>query len=164
MRVTFPCALVLMAAACGEPPVSVTEAPLGTRTQNDSKREAPPEPRTVEREDGIVINIREAGSGPKLIIGDRVSAHVVGRVAMSEKPFLSTRVAGHAMTYSLDVATLDTPIEGLRLALSELRVGTLAEIKIPAELGYGDAGLESAGIPANAELVFEVRIKRKLKP
>jgi len=68
------------------------------------------------------------------------------------------------MTYSLDVDAPDTPIEGLRLALVELRVGTLAEIEIPAELAYGEAGLESAGIPANAELVFEVRIKRKLKP
>jgi len=153
-----------MAAACGKPPVSVTEAPARTRTQKQAKGETPPEPRTIEREDGIVIEILEVGSGPTLTIGDRVSAHVVASVADNEAPFLSTRVAGHPMTYSLDVNTPDTPIEGLRLALTEMRVGTLAEIKIPAELAYGETGLESAGIPADAELVFEVRIKRKLKP
>lgn len=162
MRFVLPLLLVLL-TACGEPPVSVTEAPPRAHSQNKATKEAPPEPRTIEREDGILIHIREAGSGPLLTIGDRVTAHVVARVKDSEAPFLSTRSAGYPMTYSLDVAASDTPIEGLRLALAELRVGTLAEIEIPATLAYGEAGLASAGIPADADLVFEVRIKRKLQ-
>ncbi len=166
MRYWIGITLVLI-AACGEPPISVTEAPQrnnGTKSAPEPAQEAPAEPRTIEREDGIHIEVREAGTGPKLAVGDRVSAHVVARVSESEKPFLSTRISGRPMTYSLDIAAPDTPIEGLRLALSELRVGSLADIKIPAALGYGEAGLESAGIPADADLEFEVRIKRKLKP
>ncbi len=166
MRTPFLLTLLLL-TACGEPPVSVTEAPS---TRNSYKRktelieEVPAAPRTIERTDSILIEIREAGTGRQLRVGDRVSAQVVARVSESETPFLSTRISGRPVTYSLDVSAPDTPVEGLRRALTELRVGTLADIKIPAELAYGEAGLEAAGIPPNSELEFEVRIKRMLKP
>ena len=115
MRTAFALSLILL-AACGDPEVSVTEAPNRTPSATTSKpaaNEAPLEPRTIEREDGINIEIREVGRGPVLRVGDRVSAHVVARVFESEEPFLSTRINGYAMTYSLDVGASDTPIEGI---------------------------------------------------
>ena len=161
--------MLVLTIACSEQEISVTEAPQQeTQRPKSEKVEArdttPAEPRTVEREDGIRVEVHEAGSGRPLQVGDRVRAHVVARVRDAEEPFLSTRTTGRPATYSLDVGRPDTPIEGLRRALSELRVGARATLQIPSDLAYGKDGLSAAGIPADADLVFEVTIKSRIQP
>jgi len=49
-------------------------------------------------------------------------------------------------------------LPGLARGIEGLAAGTTARIEIPPELGYGGAGNPSAGVPADATLVFEVEI------
>lgn len=154
--------------SCSEQEIAVTEAPSRTENYKDAKAEEaelpPAEPRSIEREDGIAIEVLEAGKGHPLQVGERVRAHVIARVQDAEDPFLSTRTTGRPLTYSVDVGRTDTPIEGLRRALTELRVGSRAKVTIPSDLAYGTEGLPAAGIPADAILEFEIGIKSRIQP
>ncbi len=57
------------------------------------------------------------------------------------------------------VGTTTTLVPGLSRALVGLRQGTIAEITLPPEAGYGAAGLPSAGIPPGTTLHATIEIR-----
>ena len=157
---------LLTLVGCSEPPLSVSEAPeraVHASAPVDEATPEPEEPTRIERANGLVIDIEEHGQGARLHHGDHVRLHLVGHVEGTELPFVSTRVSGIPMSLHLETSGPDTPIEGLRLALCELRVGTRASVRVPADLAYGEDGLESAGIPGDSRLLFDVHVKARIE-
>ena len=157
---------LLTLVGCSEPPLSVSEAPervVHARAPIEETAPESEEPARIERANGLVIDIEEQGQGPLLRHGDRIRLHLVGHVEGTEAPFFSTRVSGIPMSLHLETSGPETPVEGLRLALCELRVGTRASVRVPADLAYGDRGLESAGIPADSRLLFDVHVKARIE-
>ncbi len=55
-------------------------------------------------------------------------------------------------------------INGWKIGFQFLDEGDSASLYIPSVLGYGASGNSVAGIPANANLIFEVRLDRVVQP
>lgn len=113
----------------------------------------PPVKRRVELPQGVVVSVLQEGDGQhfpqKLVV-----AHVVGRLP-SGCVFESTEGKGQPpMTMLLGKKAM---IPGMELGLKELSLGSIAEIHIPADLGYGDKGVPHI-VPPSSDLLFEVQI------
>ncbi|CAE7567655.1 FPR1 [Symbiodinium sp. CCMP2456] len=113
----------------------------------------PPVKRRVELPQGVVVSVLQEGDGQhfpqKLVV-----AHVVGRLP-SGCVFESTEGKGQApMTMLLGKKAI---IPGMELGLRELSLGSIAEIHIPADLGYGVNGVPHI-VPPSSNLLFEVQI------
>lgn len=52
-------------------------------------------------------------------------------------------------------------IQGFRMALTEMNVGSKASIVIPSELGYGRREMGEGKIPANSVLMFDLEVVKK---
>ncbi|CAE7424094.1 FPR1 [Symbiodinium sp. CCMP2592] len=113
----------------------------------------PPVKRRVELPQGVIVSVLQEGDGrhfpQKLVV-----AHVVGRLP-SGCVFESTEGKGQApMTMLLGKKAI---IPGMELGLKELSLGSVAEIHIPADLGYGANGVPHI-VPPSSDLLFEVHI------
>ncbi|OLP81912.1 FK506-binding protein 1 [Symbiodinium microadriaticum] len=113
----------------------------------------PPVKRRVELPQGVVVSVLQEGDGQhfpqKLVV-----AHVVGRLP-SGCVFESTEGKGQPpMTMLLGKKAI---IPGMELGLKELSLGSIAEIHIPADLGYGDKGVPHI-VPPSSDLLFEVQL------
>jgi FKBP-type peptidyl-prolyl cis-trans isomerase len=157
-------ALGSIAWACGEapneagsdrPPESSSSAIVPA-----SKVESEPlaTPITIDKGDGCTVVIREEGHGRAARIGDEVTVEYVARVKDAETPFASTSGWSQPCRIALGSPTGPRTISGLTRGLEGLKAGTKATITVPPELAYGKTGVPSAGIPADATLVFDVEI------
>lgn len=109
--------------------------------------------------DGLIIRILSVGeaAAPVVLAGDTVeiefrASHFAKDAAPVE--FDSSTKRGGPMRVPLIEGSA---VPGLLRGLEGLRVGDVARIEIPSELGYGSAG--RGPIPANATLVFEVWVR-----
>jgi FKBP-type peptidyl-prolyl cis-trans isomerase FkpA len=144
--------------ACAEPvdPSEVGEAPRARGPDSATKASSSESPSArIEKADGLVVDVIEEGAGPRVREGDRVTLHCVGKLAESGVVFGSSESSGIPLSIRLQ---RDHAILGLVRGLDGLRVGTRASLHIPSALAYGEAGLESSGIPANADLLYEVHV------
>ncbi len=80
------------------------------------------------------------------------------RVKDAEQPFATTRGLYQPQRFVLDARSDASPLPALSRALVGLDQGTRARVHVPAALGYGKTGLPSSGVPADAELVFEIEL------
>ncbi len=151
MRAILPC--LLLAVACGEDvdPGEVGEAPRPGSPAPGLLDERPA--MEVEKPGGLRVEVLEEGAGRAVRAGDRVTVQYVARLAEAEEPF--GRSGGIPFTFALRKGGV---IRGLSLGLEGLRVGTRCVLHIPSELGYGAEGLAGAGVPPDADLVYEVEI------
>ena len=98
-------------------------------------------------------------SGPALQAGDRVLAYYEGTLASNGSRFdgnydftTFTPVTGRqSFEFTLGAGQV---IQGWDRAFPQLTLGEIAEIRIPAALGYGSTA--RSGIPANSDLIFKV--------
>lgn len=74
--------------------------------------------------------------------------------------FYSTRMPGEEAAF----ASPGLIIQGWELGLEGMRVGGKRKLFIPAQLGYGERGFPRYGVPANADLVYEVEVVRYEMP
>jgi FKBP-type peptidyl-prolyl cis-trans isomerase len=113
-------------------------------------------PRTIDKGDGFTVEITADGGGAVAHFGDEVSLTC------------DTRVKGAEMAKIASTEGWDSPLRvrigdpsvlpGLSRGIDGLSVGSKARIEVPPALAYGASGSPSAGIPAEATLVFDVEI------
>ena len=104
---------------------------------------------------GVDIYIERHGHGKKTLEGSRLKVHYEGWLADDYKMFDSSRAKRRPFEFELGKGSV---ISGWDIALKDVRQGTKMQIKIPAKLAYGRQGVNSMGIPPNADLIFKVEV------
>lgn len=95
------------------------------------------------------------GSGEEVKPGATVSVHYTGAVAATGVIFQSSKDFGpNPVTFPLDGV-----IKGWTDGIPGMKIGGTRRLVIPAEMAYGATPPPGSGIPANADLVFDVELK-----
>jgi FKBP-type peptidyl-prolyl cis-trans isomerase len=92
-----------------------------------------------------------AGNGDEVKAGDTVTVDYTGAVAATGTVFQSSLDSGQPVTFGLNEV-----IVGWKEGLVGMKVGGTRRLLIPAEKAYG--ANPPSGIPANADLVFDVTL------
>ena len=93
------------------------------------------------------------GSGAEVTPGATVTAHYTGAVASTGTVFQSSYDQGQPIPFSLSGV-----IPGWSQGVPGMKEGGKRRIYIPASLAYGANPPQNSGIPANADLVFDVEL------
>lgn len=96
---------------------------------------------------GVWYSSDEAGTGTKPNVYDLVSFHYKGSILSTGAVFQEGDISKEII-YGL--------IDGLKIGLPLIKTGTTATYYIPSGLGYGTNG--SSSIPANSNLIFEIKL------
>jgi FKBP-type peptidyl-prolyl cis-trans isomerase len=107
---------------------------------------------TVNLGKGLTKEIKKEGSGPTAAPGKKVSVHYVGTL-LNGKQFDSSRSRGQPFEFTIGQGV----IQGWSIGVATMKVGEIAVLTIPSDLGYGDRGAGGA-IPPKATLVFEIEL------
>jgi FKBP-type peptidyl-prolyl cis-trans isomerase len=103
---------------------------------------------TLEKIDTVV------GTGKEVKAGDTVSVHYTGAVAATGVIFQSSKDFGtEPVTFPLSGV-----IKGWTDGIPGMKVGGTRRLVIPAAEAYGANPPSGSGIPANADLVFDVEL------
>lgn len=94
------------------------------------------------------------GTGAEVKAGDTVSVHYTGAVAATGAIFQSSKDFGtEPVTFPLSGV-----IKGWTDGIPGMKIGGTRRLVIPAEMAYGANPPSGSGIPANADLVFDVEL------
>ncbi|HTF89795.1 MAG TPA: FKBP-type peptidyl-prolyl cis-trans isomerase [Planctomycetota bacterium] len=153
-----------VAAAKSEDKPATTEEPAadakkskkksGDKAAVEKAAEVPAKPKFTE----LGITVTKTGTGVAATSGRRVMIHYKASVADAEKPFDSTFASNRPLDVELGSGAKLKVIEGLRLGLEGLMPGSEVRLQIPANLAWGEKGNPAVGVPANADVVFEVQV------
>jgi peptidylprolyl isomerase len=111
-------------------------------------------PRTVDKGDGLTVDIQEEGTGALAANGRWLKVHYRGRLRDGGQEFESSFKTGVPYTLQLGAPGV---IAGWQRGLDGLREGAKAVLHVPAALAYGSAGLPGL-IPPDADLDFDVQV------
>lgn len=109
----------------------------------------------LKTQDGVQYIDLKVGCGDTVAAGASVTAFYAGWVKDGALFDASSKHGTDPATFTLDPSGL---IAGWVQGIPGMKVGGIRRLIIPGALGYGAAGNSSAGIPANADLVFDVAI------
>lgn len=104
-------------------------------------------------ETGLGIKIIKQGEGPLVKDGQLVTVHYTGSLENGSK-FDSSYDRGQPISFTAGQGRV---IKGWDEAITKLNVGTIALLKIPANLAYGSRGAGKV-IPPDAILYFEIEV------
>ncbi|HVV67386.1 MAG TPA: FKBP-type peptidyl-prolyl cis-trans isomerase [Candidatus Saccharimonadales bacterium] len=93
------------------------------------------------------------GTGATVKAGDTITVDYTGAVANTGKIFQSSKDTGQPATFALNQV-----IAGWSQGIPGMKVGGTRRLLIPAALAYGSNPPQGSGIPANADLVFDVTV------
>ena len=96
---------------------------------------------------------RVPGTGATVEAGDTVTCHYTGAVAKTGTVFQSSRDFGDPISFPLSGV-----IAGWTEGVPGMKVGGTRRLFIPATKAYGDHPPYGSGIPANADLVFDIEL------
>lgn len=99
------------------------------------------------------------GTGEEVKSGATVTAHYTGAVAATGVIFQSSHDAGQPATFPLS-----NVIQGWQQGVPGMKVGGKRRLLIPAEQAYGANPPAGSGIPANADLVFDIELSSVQNP
>lgn len=120
----------------------------------EEKPAEPAKPKFAE----LAVHVTKAGEGTAATAGRRVWIDYSASLVDAAKPFDSTRATRAPLEVDLSVGARLPVIEGLRQGLEGLKPGCTARLEIPAKLAWGEKGNPAVGVPANADVVFEVTV------
>lgn len=95
------------------------------------------------------------GNGEAVKAGDTVTVDYTGAVASTGKIFQSSLDTGQTVSFPLSQV-----IAGWSQGIPGMKVGGTSRLLIPASLAYGANPPAGSGIPANADLVFDVTVHK----
>lgn len=95
----------------------------------------------------------KAGTGTEVKAGDTVTADYTGAVAATGIVFQSSKDSGQPVSFPLNQV-----IAGWSQGVPGMKEGGTRRLLIPAALAYGANPPSGSGIPANADLVFDVTV------
>lgn len=107
----------------------------------------------VESVSELGITDRTVGTGAEVAPGDTVTCHYTGAVAKTGKVFQSSHDFGRAISFPLSGV-----IAGWTQGVPGMKVGGTRRLLIPAAMAYGATPPPGSGIPANADLVFDIEL------
>jgi len=93
------------------------------------------------------------GTGTEVTVNDTVTVDYTGAVAATGIIFQSSKDMGQPVSFALNGV-----IAGWTQGLPGMKVGGTRRLMIPANLAYGANPPSGSGIPANADLVFDVTL------
>lgn len=95
------------------------------------------------------------GTGKEVKAGDTVTVDYTGAVAATGIVFQSSLDSGQPAQLSLNQV-----IEGWKQGIPGMKEGGTRRLLIPAALAYAGTPPQGSNIPANADLVFDVTVKK----
>jgi len=95
----------------------------------------------------------KSGDGQAVQPGATVTVDYTGAVASTGIIFQSSKDSGQPVSFPLDKV-----IAGWSQGIPGMKVGGTRRLLIPAALAYGPSPPPGSGIPANADLVFDVTL------
>lgn len=95
------------------------------------------------------------GTGDEVKAGDTVTVDYTGAVAATGKIFQSSLDTGQPISFGLNQV-----IAGWSQGVPGMKVGGTRRLLIPANLAYGAQPPAGSGIPANADLVFDITLHK----
>jgi len=93
------------------------------------------------------------GTGDEAKADGSVTAHYTGALVADGTIFQSSKDTGQPFT-----SALGSLIEGWKKGIPGMKVGGKRRLVIPYAQAYGDAGRPDGGIPAKADLVFDIEL------
>lgn len=108
-------------------------------------------PGVIETSSGLQYKIIKQGSGIKPNINSKITVHYEGRL-IDNTIFDSSYQRGEPVTFELNRL-----MQGWIEALQIMPEGSIYELYIPSELGYGDRPVPGV-IPAGSVLIFKVEL------
>lgn len=113
-------------------------------------------PGVVVTSSGLQYKVIREGNGPKPGPNSKIKVHYEGRL-IDGKIFDSSYERGEPIEFNLNGV-----IAGWQEGLQLMSVGSIYELYIPSELGYGDRALPA--IPAGSVLIFKVELLDIVQP
>lgn len=95
------------------------------------------------------------GTGDEVKPGSTVTVHYTGAVASTGIIFQSSKDTGQEVTFPLSGV-----IEGWTKGVPGMKEGGTRRLLIPAKMAYGATPPAGSGIPANADLVFDISLSK----
>lgn len=109
----------------------------------------------VEQIDKLQIIDTKPGDGDEVKPGDTVTVDYTGAVAKTGIIFQSSLDSGQPVPLSLSQV-----IKGWQDGIPGMKVGGERRLLIPADQAYGANPPQNSGIPANAPLVFDIKLHK----
>jgi FKBP-type peptidyl-prolyl cis-trans isomerase len=97
----------------------------------------------------------QVGTGEEVKASDTVTVDYTGAVAATGIVFQSSKDSGQPVSFPLSGV-----IPGWTQGVPGMKVGGTRRLLIPAELAYGANPPAGSGIPANADLVFDITLHK----
>jgi FKBP-type peptidyl-prolyl cis-trans isomerase len=94
------------------------------------------------------------GTGAVAKSGDKVKVHYTGWLTTGKK-FDSSVDANSPFDFTIDAGDV---IKGWDEGVTGMKVGGKRQLRIPPELAYGASGTPGGPIPANATLIFDIKL------
>ncbi|MGB4800187.1 MAG: FKBP-type peptidyl-prolyl cis-trans isomerase [Candidatus Saccharimonadales bacterium] len=107
----------------------------------------------VESVPELVREDRVLGDGEEVQAGATVTCHYTGAIAASGEVFQSSHDFGQAISFPLTGV-----IAGWAEGVPGMKVAGTRRLLIPAAMAYGANPPYGSGIPANADLVFDIEL------
>ncbi|MEO8863365.1 MAG: FKBP-type peptidyl-prolyl cis-trans isomerase, partial [Candidatus Saccharimonadales bacterium] len=107
----------------------------------------------IEHIDKLQAIDTKEGTGDVVKAGDTITAHYTGAVAATGIIFQSSHDRGEPATFPLSGV-----IKGWTDGVPGMKVGGTRRLLIPADQAYGANPDPRSGIPANADLVFDIEL------
>lgn len=101
----------------------------------------------------LVREDRVEGTGAVVEPGDTVTCHYTGAVVKTGEVFQSSHDFGKAISFPLSGV-----IAGWTEGVPGMKVGGTRRLLIPAAKAYGSTPPYGSGIPADADLVFDIEL------
>jgi FKBP-type peptidyl-prolyl cis-trans isomerase len=101
----------------------------------------------------LVTEDRAVGTGDTVQPGATVTCHYTGAIAKSGEVFQSSRDFGQPISFPLSGV-----IAGWTEGVPGMKVGGTRRLLIPAAMAYGSNPPYGSGIPADADLVFDIEL------
>lgn len=101
----------------------------------------------------------QVGTGEEAKPGATVTAHYTGALAADGTIFQSSKDMGEAIEFPLSGV-----IKGWTDGVPGMKVGGKRRLVIPYAQAYGEAGRPDGGIPAKADLVFDIELTAVKNP
>jgi FKBP-type peptidyl-prolyl cis-trans isomerase len=123
------------------------------RAEKEPAKEARTPSGWVKLESGLEYKDIKVGAGPVVKSGDMVTVHYKGWLDGGKVFDTSRKPGGQPFEFQVGQGMV---IPGWDQGIPGMKVGGKRELKIPAELGYGD--MDQGPIPANSTLHFDVEV------
>ncbi len=107
----------------------------------------------IEQIDELGIVDQVTGTGAEATASDTVTCHYTGAIAKTGVVFQSSRDFGRPISFPLNGV-----IQGWTEGVPGMKVGGKRRLLIPAAKAYGSRPPFGSGIPADADLVFDIEL------